>query len=721
MGSEFPKQHPPSAGSSSDNSNHCWSSTSTLSSLDRLIDVSPEPETDDLGYNALHHIVKHYADAQYPINLPASNSAPAVLPQANPITSSSNRDSTSDNAGTTNSDCTPPTCGNNSICPPEPIEIATPDFKCNPSTQHRHRSLDNTFLETVLQSPFGRKACMQTTEDGVFTPLHLCCRSMHTVPDEITRVIARANVDAIGVQDEEGDTPLHAAFRYGASDEIIRTLIELEYSRCSFDKIDEMILENDCEEEMEDCSCAFLKYNDDGETPLHTAISHEASEQSIQLLLDAYPQGILTPTIQFDAYNNYFIQNASHETMPHQSSKSPLHIASEYGRYDIIQVMMNSHAAIDSVEALLKMKDENGITPIYILWNQICDHIVPSHGDDVDSNDNDGASDNEMNEVEIMNAISGSSHERVNFDATLCEEILECIALLIKSSNPTDAHYTPQETFTVQPQDSSTTEIYNLLRNSILLGSHVVPEGYVSFLTKNHPEILRRKDAKGRLPLHLAAIHHDGHSTASSSSDATSCPSTRTHEEQSSVLMNHHQNNYNNNHGFLKSFGSSSTVPENQFNDTKVTNPQQQQQQCQPRGKVNTCTSTSTNTIFTTILKACPSAAFHEDNSGRLPLHYAINSGLSYHDEIRNLLRIHPISIGIKDPMTGLAPFMTAGATYRQSLDNVNTIFQLLQCSPDLIHFSRGDGDNNDGSNGNNNDKRRSSSPPSSNKRQRTS
>ena len=705
MGSsdQCPKIYQTSAGSSSnsDNFSHFGSS-----SLDRQIDISQG--TDDLGYNSLHHIVKQYADAQYPT---ASTFAPSILPIAIPNSCSS-------------------TNGNNTV-PPPPI----PGETCNPPPQ-LHQHVNHNILESILQNPIGRKACLQTTEDGSFTPLHLCCRSMHTVPDVITEMIARANVDAICVQDEEGDTPLHTAFRYGASDEIIRLLIELEYSRCHFNGDPTGDPLGLGEHDGEEYDCAFLKYNDDGDTPLHTAISHEASEQAIQLLLDAYPQGLLTPTILSDSYlgyefdNNHHVQNTCPQTTIHQSSKYPLHIAAEYGRYDIIQVMMKSHASIGSVESMLQMKDENGVSPIYILWNQICGHIIHANeGHDNDDDTKDSASDNEMEDfVHAVSGQHGSDSKRDVFDAILCEEILECIALLLKSCHSTNtSHSLAQETFTFQsPQDSCTRKLYNLLQTSISLGSHAVPEGYVSFLTKNHPEILRQKDSQGRLPLHLAAIHHDRHPTRSSVGDDT-------HEEQSLVSMNHlndyyyDSNNSNNHdkHGFLKTFGSSNTLSEDHYDDTYTAKsiPNLQQQQHQPRGKSNIRTrGTSKKTMFTTILNEYPSAAFHKDDNGRLPLHYAIESALSYHDEIRNLLRIHPVSIGIEDPMTGLVPFMTAGATCVQSLDKVNTIFQLLQSSPDLIHFSSSNDEDHDDVKNNDYDKRKSSSssPPFSNKRRRT-
>ena len=639
MGFDSPKE---SAGSSSTSSD---SYPSAYISLDRLIS---SPEMDELGYNALHHIVKHYASANDPLSL-----VPTVLPQEIPTIS-------------TNSENHAPS----TICPTQSMNRDTT------TTRPKQHHLNTLLLQTALQTPHGQETCLQTTHDGSFTPLHLCCRSMHTVPDAITETIAQANIDAIRMQDDEGDTPLHAAFRYGASEEIIRVLIELKYGRCHFgneeEESEEMPIDDNEECEEEENSCAFLKYNEDGETPLHTAISHEASANSIQLLLDACPHSIFHPTLQLDSYQNYVFQSGNETMSP--TLKTPLHMAAEYGRYDVLQVMVKSHAAMDCVEALLRMRDENDVTPITILWNQICDFMVYVGNEKEDSDDVDMD-----NNVDSRNDISTSNHGGVNFDATLCEEILECIALLIQSCHPTEE---PQDT---SSQDAPTHEMYQLLKTSISLGSQVVPQGYVSFLTKHHPGILRCKDAKGRLPLHLAAIHHD-----EDPSDTPSCPNKRPEHSNDT--------HYHSTNGVWKTFDALDYPMQD-----KPCSPQQ------PQEKVPPSPQSKTKTIFITLLQEYPSAAYQKDNSGRLPLHYAIPSGLSYPEEISKVLRIHPSSIGTPDPSTGLVPFMAAGA-HGQSVD---MIFQLLQCSPDLITRGNGDRDSQKG-------KRRSNNASCSKKRQRT-
>ena len=96
-----------------------------------------------------------------------------------------------------------------------------------------------------------------------------------------------------------------------------------------------------------------------------------------------------------------------------------------------------------------------------------------------------------------------------------------------------------------------------------------------------------------------------------------------------------------------------------------------------------------------------------QDGEGRLPLHLALEAGHKFHRQARdgsgdgmvkewvwyhtgvaNLLDAYPQSIGIRDPKTGLYPFMTAASTFGSPEDDVaglSTVFELLLQRPDVI------------------------------------
>lgn len=79
-------------------------------------------------------------------------------------------------------------------------------------------------------------------------------------------------------------------------------------------------------------------------------------------------------------------------------------------------------------------------------------------------------------------------------------------------------------------------------------------------------------------------------------------------------------------------------------------------------------------------------AASRTDIHGRLPLHYAIQSGMLWDDGIQDLIRASPKSFTIPDPKTGLPPFMAAACTETPDL---TTIFKLLSSNPaDLMNYT---------------------------------
>ena len=176
---------------------------------------------------------------------------------------------------------------------------------------------------TALNTAAGVRATLIPPRHGL-TPLHVCCQNI--VPEKVTEHVARSNPRAISIQDYEGHTPLNKALRCGATDQLLEFLIDLAI------------------QETEAQDCCINKFDVDGNLPLHTAM-YEGSCQIVKLLLDIFPQGILS-------LNHY-----------HQS---PLHLASEFERFDLIRVFLESHAclSIDCLDTLLRIEDHRGKTTL---------------------------------------------------------------------------------------------------------------------------------------------------------------------------------------------------------------------------------------------------------------------------------------------------------------------------------------------------------------------
>mmetsp|Transcript_54167 Transcript_54167/g.131446 ORF Transcript_54167/g.131446 Transcript_54167/m.131446 type:complete len:625 (+) Transcript_54167:171-2045(+) len=66
------------------------------------------------------------------------------------------------------------------------------------------------------------------------------------------------------------------------------------------------------------------------------------------------------------------------------------------------------------------------------------------------------------------------------------------------------------------------------------------------------------------------------------------------------------------------------------------------------------------------LLEEYPEAVYVLDNTGRLPIHYALHSGVCIEDDLLSLLRLYPDSLRIQDPVTHLLPFMLVAANHQQ-------------------------------------------------------
>jgi hypothetical protein len=83
--------------------------------------------------------------------------------------------------------------------------------------------------------------------------------------------------------------------------------------------------------------------------------------------------------------------------------------------------------------------------------------------------------------------------------------------------------------------------------------------------------------------------------------------------------------------------------------------------------------------VFKAVLNLNRRAVARTDTFGRLPLHYAIESGKTWGDGISDLIKEHPKSLSLQDPRTGLPPCLAAACS--QSSD-LTTIFSILIMNP---------------------------------------
>jgi hypothetical protein len=63
-----------------------------------------------------------------------------------------------------------------------------------------------------------------------------------------------------------------------------------------------------------------------------------------------------------------------------------------------------------------------------------------------------------------------------------------------------------------------------------------------------------------------------------------------------------------------------------------------------------------------------PSSVRVTCDQGRLPLHYALDSGCLNENDILSLVKLYPDSLRIHDPLTGLFPFMLVAANRRKTV-----------------------------------------------------
>eukprot|EP00559_Dactyliosolen_fragilissimus_P007992 CAMPEP_0184870212 /NCGR_PEP_ID=MMETSP0580-20130426/36860_1 /TAXON_ID=1118495 /ORGANISM="Dactyliosolen fragilissimus" /LENGTH=522 /DNA_ID=CAMNT_0027372191 /DNA_START=262 /DNA_END=1830 /DNA_ORIENTATION=- len=202
-------------------------------------------------------------------------------------------------------------------------------------------------LKILLNHPPAIHSILLPDKDDSCNILHLCCREvMH---EDIIVALARACPASIARQNSDGDTPLHYALRYGFSDALLRSLIEIAFFSSAAIGEDEN---------------AFSKgENIHGDFPIHAAISNYVSPEIIKLLLEAHPESI-------------FYTNSLNQT--------PLHLSCELVNVDVIKVILECSGSAYSLNQLLCLHDQDGLVPIKVLWNNYVETSSKSDTDVID-------------------------------------------------------------------------------------------------------------------------------------------------------------------------------------------------------------------------------------------------------------------------------------------------------------------------------------------------
>lgn len=480
---------------------------------------------------------------------------------------------------------------------------------------------------------------LTTSFEAKSTPLHLACRNTCT-PEFIILSISHANPLALDLQDDDGDTPLHLALRYGVNENVLRTLIELAYNRTLSH------LHYDINDDEEDVAFAKSDY-EDGDLPLHVAISHDASIDIIQLLVDAYPQGMFGI--------NHALQ-------------TPLMVACMCGRYDVVEeVILKSDVVIGCVRDLLEMGgDELGSQPVYCLWEKI-----------VAAKNESGDTVGDMEALEIIAKLltAATSSSTGVFQNSGSEMLVD------NHDKQVNCHLTETGT-TIRGY--SFDRSYQLLLAGINLGERIVPPEFVSFLIDSHPGILHKvHPSSGCTPLHIAVMQPSHQELfllgdyASSSRSAFSIKPARA--------------NANNDENIpyirtLKDIKIMSSISPDE-DDALLK---------------------QSHTILKVILNSYPMAAYQRNHRGYLPFHLAIKACMAWEDGVKDVFMVAPEALRTREPNTGLYPFMLAASvnsvkkidvindersSEKQEINNsLDGVFSLLRRAPDLVTLSCGEG-----------------------------
>jgi len=89
------------------------------------------------------------------------------------------------------------------------------------------------------------------------------------------------------------------------------------------------------------------------------------------------------------------------------------------------------------------------------------------------------------------------------------------------------------------------------------------------------------------------------------------------------------------------------------------------------------------------LLEENPSGARVADDQGRLPLHYALHSGCLAEKDLLALVKLYPESLRMKDPQTGLLPFMLVAAEPRSLVTPMNNSLESSSISVESVNLEK--------------------------------
>ncbi len=452
-----------------------------------------------------------------------------------------------------------------------------------------------------------------------------------------------------------GWTPLHLCCRLVViPDEIICALAERNPSAIAIQDDDgENCIHLACRYGLSDAvikrlvalspqSAFVARDEENGEIPLHAAIHHGASPDVLKILVDVNP-------------------NAVREC--NDNGQSALHLGCEYERHDFIKVAVESMAATrPSSRACMRQisqTDELGSTPISILWST----FVESFGGSVED------------------------PHCTWCDAANTEEGLEQAATWASLVTVMTAAFTGGA---LKGEDE---DGHTLLRSAIGLGVDSIPVSLFQYIVSRFPLAVRRVNCKGHLPLHEAIL-------------ASSKSTGRRHidNEAGMSFIDHRDDD-----------DQDCVCADNDDNESRTGKPASEDEEKQLQYDSSDDGSLYSPSSFDEIqdvleamrsspihilLDAYPRAASIPSGDGRLALHLAVEAGISWDEGLSKIFDSAPCSLRIRDPKTGLLPFLLAATSgagrppfthsrkegeKTKDVDSVNTIFQLLRLGPDLI------------------------------------
>lgn len=374
---------------------------------------------------------------------------------------------------------------------------------------------------------------------------------------------------------------------------------------------------------------------DEGRTPLHVACDQDAPPAVIRALLTAHPEAA---------------------TMVGTSDMSPLHItcSSQRASVHVVKVLLDAGPR----EQVTSMRDVDGDTPLHAACRcgaptEVLKVLLEANASIVDVRDYEGLTPLLRLWVRYFVTLGVRIIGEVRGPEDLVGELAEAwekTNLLLQTA------YCGK---TRQPNIPSSWAINKNLRS---VGTrphrfslvHAVagvdcPRPIVKIAAKLHPEQLLEPDDMGRVPLTIACM----------------TPIFRVHD-----------------------LSDDGYCIEDQIHGDEIYNDIELGDHDEGRDHQENAHTPASNSVVhepsvvDILLGVCPKAAKIRDGKGRLPLNVALESGKTWPNGVRGIVKAHPEAAILVDPATNLYPFVTAACNY-----DTSTSYELLRRDPELIRL----------------------------------